>query len=87
VFVIADVKIRNGTTVAIDGWTLEFDLDAEITNLWNGVIVSRTGRRYVVRNAAWNAGVAAAAEVAFGFQASAVTAGLPTNVVLNGASL
>jgi aryl-phospho-beta-D-glucosidase BglC (GH1 family) len=82
-----DVKLENGSAAAIDGWTLEFDLDAEITNLWNGVIVSRTGRRYVVRNASWNASIPAGAQVAFGFQAAAVSAGLPTNLVLNGKTL
>ncbi|MFM7205621.1 MAG: glycoside hydrolase family 9 protein [Planctomycetaceae bacterium] len=80
----ADVTIKNGAAAAIDGWTLEFDLDAEIVNLWNGVIVSHVGRRYVVRNASWNAGVAAGAEVTFGFQAAAVAATLPSNLVLNG---
>lgn len=80
----ADVKIKNAAAVAVDGWTLEFDLDAEIVNLWNGVIVSHTGRRYVVRNASWNAAIAAGSEVAFGFQASAAAAGLPSNLVLNG---
>jgi len=83
----ADVKLKNGSAAVIDGWTLEFDLDAEITNLWNGVIVSHTGRRYVVRNASWNGAVAVGAEVSFGFQASAVTAGLPSNLVLNGKPL
>jgi hypothetical protein len=83
----ADVKIRNGTAAAIDGWTLEFDLEAEITNLWNGLIVSHVGRRYVVRNAPWNATIAAGAEITFGFQGSAATASLPSNLVLNGQAL
>jgi len=83
----ADVKIRNGTATAINGWTLEFDLEAEITNLWNGLIVSHVGRRYVVRNAPWNATIAAGAEIAFGFQGSAATASLPSNLVLNGQAL
>jgi cellulase/cellobiase CelA1 len=83
----ADVKIRNGTAAAINGWTLEFDLEAEITNLWNGLIVSHVGRRYVVRNAPWNATIAAGAEIAFGFQGSTATASLPSNLVLNGQAL
>jgi len=48
------------------------------------VIVSHVGRRYVVRNAAWNGSVATNAEVAFGFQASAVSATLPSNLVFTG---
>ena len=81
------MKIRNGTAAAINGWTLEFDLEAEITNLWNGLIVSHVGRRYVVRNAPWNVTIAAGAEIAFGFQGSAATASLPSNFVLNGQAL
>jgi hypothetical protein len=35
-------------TIVNDGWVLEFDLDAAITNLWNGVITSHVGKHYVI---------------------------------------
>src|SRR6187401_772657 len=66
---------------ALHGWTLEFDAAFAITDLWGAEIVSHLGNHYVVRNAAWNADVAAGGTASFGFQATpgavdAATAGL-----------
>lgn len=57
-------------TQALHGWTLEFDAAFAITNLWGAEIVSHVGDHYVVRNAAWNADVAAGGTASFGFQAT-----------------
>ncbi len=57
-------------SAGLNGWTVEFDSAAEISNIWNAEIVSRVGTRYVVRNAEWNPKVAAGKTVTFGFQAS-----------------
>ncbi len=57
-------------SAGLNGWTVEFDSPAEISNIWNAEIVSRVGTRYVVRNAEWNPKVAAGKTVTFGFQAS-----------------
>ena len=81
---VAAVTVAAGST-ALSGWRVEFDSPAQIGNIWNAEIVSHTGTHYVVRNATWNAGVAAGQTVEFGFQASpggaAATAG---NFVVNG---
>jgi autotransporter-associated beta strand protein len=82
----ADMRITNGSTVLTE-WTLEFDLDAEIVNVWNGVLVSHTGRRYVIRNAAWNGTLAAGGQVTFGFQANGTGSSLPSNLAWNGTAL
>jgi endoglucanase len=82
----ADMRITNGTT-ALTEWTLEFDLDAEIVNVWNGVLASHTGRRYTVRNAAWNGTLAAGGQVTFGLQANGLGSSLPSNMVFNGTAL
>jgi len=42
----------------------------EITNLWNGQIVSHVGNHYIIRNAAWNGAIGPNGTVSFGFQAS-----------------
>jgi len=39
-----DVKIKNNSATAMNGWRIEFDLAADITNIWNGVIVSHVGK-------------------------------------------
>lgn len=85
---VMEVKIRNTGTTPINGWVLEFDLDADITNLWNGVIVSRVGKRYTVRAAAWNQVIPAGGEVGFGFVANnTVPNPVPRNLTLNGVPL
>lgn len=78
-----DVKIKNNGPSAINGWRMEFDLAADIVNIWNAVIVSHVGNHYVIQMAPWNAVIAAGAELTFGFQASG-TGRIPTNVTLNG---
>jgi hypothetical protein len=82
---VADVTVRNTGTTAIDGWTLEFDLDADLTGIWSAEVVRRVGNRYTIRAASWNRRIAPGASVTFGFQ------GVPRatllalrNVTLNG---
>jgi hypothetical protein len=79
-----DLKIKNSGTTAINGWTMEFDMAANIVNIWNAEIVSHVGTRYVIKNAAWNATLAAGAEISFGFQADGVAGELPANKKVNG---
>jgi aryl-phospho-beta-D-glucosidase BglC (GH1 family) len=81
---VMDVKIKNTGTTPINGWTLEFDLAADITNIWNAEIVSHVGTRYVIRMASWNGTIAPGGEVTFGFQATGLGR-TATNVKLNGA--
>ena len=80
------MRITNGSN-ALTEWTLEFDLDAEIVNVWNGVLVSHTGKRYVIRNAAWNGTLSAGGQVTFGLQANGLGSSLPSNLVWNGTAL
>ena len=82
-----DMKIKNTGTTAINGWTMEFDMKANIVNIWNAVIVSHVGNRYVITNAAWNSSIAAGAEISFGFQADGVDGELPSNKKFNGVTV
>jgi aryl-phospho-beta-D-glucosidase BglC (GH1 family) len=86
---VADMSITNNQATDIVGWTLEFDFDRDITNIWNATIVSHVGNHYVLRAAAWNQTIAAqGGSVGFGFQGMPgnVTDG-PRNYVLNGVPL
>lgn len=80
---VADITIRNTGTTAMNGWTLEFDLAANITNLWSGVIVSRVGNRYVIRNESYNGTIPPGGSITFGFQAAGLLVA-PFNFKLNG---
>ncbi|MGH8881345.1 MAG: cellulose binding domain-containing protein, partial [Stackebrandtia sp.] len=61
----------NGTTSAINGWTVEFDLPAPhtITASWDSVRTS-TGQHHVFRNPSWASTLPAGATVTFGFNGS-----------------
>lgn len=78
----ADMVVAAGAS-ALEGWTVEFDADFEITNIWNAVIKSHVGTHYVIVNASYNANLAAGAETGFGFQASATTTAI-SGLELNG---
>jgi hypothetical protein len=65
---IADLELTAET--AIDGWTLVFDFEGEIVNLWNAEIVSHIGDRYVIQSASYNGTLAPGQSAGFGFQAS-----------------
>jgi len=78
------LAIKNTGTTAIKGWTLEFDLKANIVSIWNAVIVSHVGNHYVIKNADWNGTIAAGAEISVGFQADGIAGELPSNKKFNG---
>ncbi|MGB0435755.1 MAG: cellulase family glycosylhydrolase, partial [Mycobacterium sp.] len=65
---VAEITVTAGA--GIDGWTLEFDSPAEITNVWNAEMVSSAAGHYVLRNAAWNGVVGAGSSVVLGYQAT-----------------
>jgi endoglucanase len=79
------ISLVNTNPNPLNGWIVEFDAPFEITNLWNGEIVSHVGNHYVVRNASWNGAVSPNGTVSFGFQAtSAGAVAQPTGYIVNG---
>lgn len=64
-----DVTIRNTGTTAINGWTMTFEADFEITGVWNAQLISRVGNTYTIRNIPnfWNARIAGGTSISFGF--------------------
>ncbi len=80
-------RITNDTAQNIQGWTLEFDWNAEITSAWNGTIQSHVGNHYIIINAPYNATIAPGAYVEVGCAANFAVAGvLPTAITVNGIS-
>ncbi|MFO1084224.1 MAG: Calx-beta domain-containing protein [Reyranellaceae bacterium] len=83
----AAITVTAGST-AFNGWTIEFNSTANITNIWNAVIVSHVGDHYVVKNASWNGQVGAGQSTSFGFQATAGSAGTAaTDFTVNGVAV
>ncbi len=64
-----DVAVKNTGTSTLADWRVSFDFDGQISNIWNGEIVSRQGSTYTVKGAFWNATVAAGSSTSFGFTA------------------
>ncbi|GAA3235799.1 glycosyl hydrolase family 18 protein [Dactylosporangium siamense] len=79
----ANYKITNGTSSAINGWTLEFDLPAggQITSFWDADVV-RTGQHYVAKNKSWASTLAAGASFSWGMNGSGAKP--PVNCKING---
>ncbi len=75
--------ITNDTNQPIQGWTLQFDWNAEITSSWNGTVQSHVGNHYKIINADYNATIAPGAFVDVGCVANFAIAGvLPTAITI-----
>ncbi len=71
---VANMTVPGGDQ-GLAGWTIEFDADFAITNIWGATIVSHVGDHYVISNTDWNGTVAAGNQASFGFQATAGASG------------
>ena len=65
----AEFTINNQGPSLINGWSFEFELDRNITSLWNAQLIRREGSRYTVKNDGWNSSIAGGSSTSFGFQA------------------
>lgn len=80
----ARMLLTNHTETVLEDWTLEFDFDREITNIWNGVIEEHEGNHYVLKNAGHNANVVSGSAISFGFNGEGGTAeDVPENCELS----
>ena len=80
-----DVTVRNDSSSALEGWNVSFDFAGEISSLWNGEIVSRSGSTYTVRGVSWNEGIAAGGSVSFGFSGTpGGEAAVLENIIVSG---
>lgn len=61
------ILITNNTEQVIEDWTLEFEFDREIINIWNGEVESWDGRHYVIHNMGYNANIVTGETVSIGF--------------------
>lgn len=69
----ANVTISNTSDAVIDNWTIAFQLPYEITNIWNGNIVSSDDGKYIIKNTGSNQDIAVGGSVDFGFSANCST--------------
>jgi aryl-phospho-beta-D-glucosidase BglC (GH1 family) len=84
---IGSLTVTNLGTTSVGPWTVTFDLNETITNIWDAAIVSHVGTRYTISGLSWDDAIAAGASVSFGFQADGGNPILPGTATLNGATL
>ena len=84
---VADVVIGNLGDAGIDGWTVGFDLDADIVSIWNARVIRHVGTHWVVGNMPGNPGIDPHDSASFGFVTAGRTPVLPTLRTLNGQAL
>lgn len=82
------IDITNNGGVAINGWTLAFDLADPITTLWNGILQPGGPPHEVVLNEYWNGTIQPGATVSIGFGANLAGAApaVPSGCTFNGAA-
>ncbi len=61
------ITITNNQAAPLTNWTLGFDFDHAISNIWNGSILGHTGNHYTVTNAGYNATIGPGTAVTVGF--------------------
>ena len=61
------IELSNTGKEAIEDWTLEFDFNRDIDNIWNGNIIKHEGIRYTVKNADYNQCVLPGQSIVIGF--------------------
>lgn len=62
----ANIRIENIGRETIHNWCLMFEYDGEISNTWNGNIMSHEDNKYIIKNAGWNQDILSNSYVEFG---------------------
>jgi len=65
----AEVSITNTSTEPIEAWTLLFDGNFKINNIWNAKLLSSENGKYEVANQLWTTPIKAGESASFGFTA------------------
>ncbi len=65
-----EFMLTNTSNVPLENWTLAFDFEHEITNMWNAQIVTHEANSYIIKNQGYNQDIAPGSSVNIGFQAS-----------------
>lgn len=79
------IIISNTSNTDIEDWILEFDFDREITEIWNGKIISHEGSHYIIENKDYNAFIKSGDSVDIGFNGlNGTKTDIPTDYILTG---
>ncbi len=81
---VAEVVVGNLGGTGIDGWTVGFDLDADITDIWNAQVLQHDGTHWIVGNVSYNPVIDPHDSTSFGFVTAGGAPMLPTLQTLSG---
>lgn len=65
-----EIIITNLNEKTIEDWNLMFEMDIDITQIWNASIKSYENNRYIIANNDWNANINSSQSVSFGYIAT-----------------
>ena len=65
----AEIAITNTSAEPIEAWTLDFDSNFDINNIWNAKLLSSEEQSYVTANQLWTTPINPGASASFGFTA------------------
>jgi hypothetical protein len=65
-----ELILTNTSDKPLENWTLAFDFEHEITNMWNAQIVTHEANSYIIKNQGHNQDVAPGSSVNIGFGAN-----------------
>lgn len=83
----ANIKVDNIGETTIENWYLDFDLQNEITNIWNAEISETAENGYIIKNAGWNQDITVGNSIEFGFSGKNAFQGFPQSYKLLGDSV
>lgn len=74
-----NITITNTSNAAIENWALKFDMQNEITNIWDASIENYKHGVYLIKNNTWNQDIPVGGSVSFGFTAKGDKIDYPTS--------
>lgn len=77
---IIDITLHNNSDEDIENWSMKFDLNCKIDNIWRAKIESHEGSTYNVKNCGYNSVIAPDASETIGMQVSFEDGGTPGSI-------
>ncbi|MBD5520240.1 MAG: VWA domain-containing protein [Lachnospiraceae bacterium] len=82
----AKIMIENIGKTIIENWSLEFDYNGTISNIWNATISKEENGNYIIKNNVWNQDIEVGKSVEFGISGQENFKGFPQKYNLLGGS-
>lgn len=77
---IINITLHNNSDEDIENWSMKFDLNSKIDNIWRAKIESHEGSTYTVKNCGYNSVIAPDASETIGMQVSFEDGGTPGSI-------